>query len=108
MRITRARSGFFFNENDSIFLWASYAGTNEDVLLSMTEGQIEAASRRFMAHKDELKQSYGLGILMNFKEIESLWGVETVYNGRMLYLVFNNNILSDMCVTEESSNIATR
>jgi hypothetical protein len=72
------------------------------------EEQIEAASRRFMAHKDELKQSYGLGILMNFKEIDNLWGVETVYNGRMLYLVFNSNILSDMCVTEESSNIAKR
>jgi hypothetical protein len=99
MRTTRTRSGFFFAQGDNIHIWASYAGTNEDIMLTMKEEQIEAAARRFDAHKHTLKASYGMGILMNFNEQQNLWSLETVYNGRMLYLVFNGNVLSDMANT---------
>jgi len=96
MITTRTRSGFFYQSPKGNSVWVAYAGTTEDVLLTMSNEQLEAALARGEHRKAQKLSSYGIGVLKEIDEIEQLYVLEAVYNGYHVMPVFTRSILTSM------------
>jgi len=96
MITTRTRSGFFYQSPKGNSVWVAYAGTSEDVLLTMSNEQLEAALARGEHRKQQKLSSYGIGVLREIDEIEQLYVLEAVYNGYHVMPVFTRSILVSM------------
>ena len=96
MITTRTRSGFFYNSPQGNAVWVAYAGTTEDVLLTMSNEQLQAALARGEHRKQHKLSSYGVGVLKEIDEIEQLYVLEAVYNGYLVMPVFTRAVLQSM------------
>jgi len=88
---TRTRSGFIEKKVSHYTVWLSKAGTNADFLVKFYESNLEASIKRAEEHRDELKQSYGMGILKEFDT--GLWAADCVLNGQLFQIVIENEYL---------------
>lgn len=81
---TRIRAGFATNTFSGVDVWLSYAGTGTDILVTFNKETFAKAVERSKDHINNIKTSYGMGVLMSIDDSDNLYAFECVYDGMLI------------------------